>query len=232
MPRRLLSTVSPEFALAPYQSSRSGQRKVQFCMLTLRHERLLGVSDAEVIALYEAKDYCNESQVDELFKLYDVDCSGTLDRAELTQAMEGIGLVPTSERAKRLLDFFDDSQDGELQREEFASLMNHIWGGAVAVKFSDNLGELYGDETLAEHSLYMWLGRAVPSHYVLRALRNTWPGLVRHIAILRNTADNPTLSPELMEAFDETYEPSVSSAANPNTLSLTLALSPTLQPCP
>ena len=156
VPRRLLSTVSPEFALAPYQSSSSGQRKVQFCMLTLRHERLLGVSDAEVLALYEAKDYCNESQVDELFKLYDVDCSGTLDRAELTQAMEGIGLVPTEERARKLLDFFDDSQDGELQREEFASLMDHIWGGAVAVKFSSNLGELYGDETLAEHSLYMW----------------------------------------------------------------------------
>lgn len=44
---------------------------------------------------------------------------------------------------------------------------------------------------------------------MLRALRNTWPGVVSHIAILRNTEDNPTLSAERMAIFDETFEPSV-----------------------
>jgi hypothetical protein len=96
-----------------------------------------------------------------------------------------------------------------LQRKEFASLMEHIWGGPVAANFSASLRELYDDDSLAGHNVFVWLGRTVPAHYVLRALRNTWPGLVSHIAILRNTAENPSLSPELMEVFDETFEPSV-----------------------
>ena len=178
-------------------------------MLTLRHPTLLKESKAFALAMYESKTWQTEDQVDELFQLYDVDSSDTLDRAELTQAMEGIGLVPTEERAAKLLNFFDHSRDGVLQRDEFAAMLNHIWGGPVAVNFSDALGNLYRDEALKEHTVYMWLGRHVRSHWVLRALRNLWPGLVSRIAILRNTADNPTLSADLMAVHDETFEPSV-----------------------
>lgn len=158
---RLLSTTaraSPAFALAPYQSSRKGSRKAEFCMLTMDHPMVHADSQEIVLSAYLAKAYLLEDQVEELFQLYDVDGSGALDRSELTQAMEGIGLVPTEERAAKLLDFHDDSRDGTLQREEFAALIHHIWGGPIAVNFSDSLGALYADPELADHRVFMWLG--------------------------------------------------------------------------
>ena len=210
--RRLsIRACSPVFALAPYLSSSHGSRKTRFCMLALRHPALL---DEHIAITYEAKANATEDQVHEIFQHYDVGCYGSLDRAALTQAMEGIGLNPTEERAAKLLKFFDTSRDGALQRDEFCALMTHIWGPTFTPHLSDSLHMLYDDEVVAGRSAYVWLGRSVPSHYVLRALRNLWPGIVSHIAIMRNTIENPQMIPEHMTTFDETYEPSVAPELN------------------
>jgi hypothetical protein len=54
-----------------------------------------------------------------------------------------------------------------------------------------------------------WLGRTAPAHFLLRALRWTWPLPVDSVAIMRNIADNPGLDPALMQLHDNTFVPSV-----------------------
>ena len=54
-----------------------------------------------------------------------------------------------------------------------------------------------------------WVGRTVPAHFVLRALRQLWPRDVEDIAIFRNRSANPDLNPERMTLHDRTYVPSV-----------------------
>ena len=54
-----------------------------------------------------------------------------------------------------------------------------------------------------------WIGRQVPAHFLLRALRQLWPLDVEDIAILRNDSANPDLDSQRMTLHDRTYVPSV-----------------------
>ena len=65
---------------------------------------------------------------------------------QLAAAMEKIGLPPTDERVRRVMNQFDASGDRQLQRAEFAALLRETWGSAVTVDVRDDLHLLYHDE--------------------------------------------------------------------------------------
>jgi hypothetical protein len=113
--------VDAEFTLAPFYESgwqglaRGGisGKASQFCMMSLRHPLLappyclLGDSSAPDV-LYEAKlggtareAVSYKMVADEIFDRYDVDRSGGLTKAELVEAMEAIGIPPSSDRSPR-----------------------------------------------------------------------------------------------------------------------------------
>ena len=204
------TTSSVEFTISPYKETYElgYGRGTQFCMLSLLHP---SVADKEnAMALYKKKAASAAAQVDELFDRYDTDSSGALDGKQLREAMAGIGLPPTDERVRSVLVQDDANGDGQLQRSEFAKLLLETWGGPVDVDFSTALPTIYPSLEAGQRA-FIWVGRSVPTHYVLRALRNLWPHPVESVAIMRNTAANPTLDPALMEVFDETFVPSVPS---------------------
>jgi hypothetical protein len=106
--------------------------------------------------------------------------------------------------SRRLLDGVED--DALIQhRKILISIQVETWGFPLHVEFSSELGPmgLGGTQAIA------WIGRTVPAHFVLRALRQLWPLDVEDIAILRNDGANPDLDPQRMTLHDRTYVPSV-----------------------
>ena len=98
-----------------------------------------------------------------------------------------------------------------MTHDDFVALVKRTWGEPLTVKTTDLLPAMYPQRYDLEPGwrAYVFVGRAVPTHYLLRAFRNLWPDPVESIAILRNTQANPDLDPALMETFEETYVPSV-----------------------
>jgi len=98
-----------------------------------------------------------------------------------------------------------ESGSGNLALEGFEEFLVETWGFPLHVEFSSELGSmgLGGTQAIA------WVGRTVPAHFVLRALRQLWPLDVEDIAILRNDSANPDLDPQRMTLHDRTYTPSV-----------------------
>ena len=130
------------------------------------------------MALYKKKAASAAAQVDELFDRYDTDSSGALDGKQLREAMAGIGLPPTDERVRSVLVQDDANGDGQLQRSEFAKLLLETWGGPVDVDFSTALPTIYPSLEAGQRA-FIWVGRSVPTHYVLRALQDVdypYPG--------------------------------------------------------
>jgi hypothetical protein len=159
-----------------------------------------------------AKAEVAAAHVDELFKTFDTDSSGALNEDQVGAALAGIGLPPDNEQIRGVLLRHDVSGDGQLQREEFASLLRETWGGEVHLDIRRDLHQLYpaGEGQLEEASRTLaWVGRSNPTHFLLRALRHMWPEHVEHVAIMRNRAGNAMLDPDLMDVFDETFVPTV-----------------------
>ena len=129
---------------------------------------------------------------------------GALDRAALSKGLDGIGLPASPERLDRVFRQFE-SGSGNLALEGFEAFLVETWGFPLHVEFSSELGSmgLGGTQAIA------WVGRTVPAHFVLRALRQLWPRDVEDIAIFRNRSANPDLNPERMTLHDRTYVPSV-----------------------
>lgn len=192
--RRLLST-RIEYTLSPYTDSNDlgYGRGTQFCLLTVRHPALdaKGEDALALRELYDAKAQAAAEQVDELFAMYDADSSGALDESQLGEALSGIGLPPTNAQIQGVLRRLDESGDGQLQRDEFAALLRETWGGMVFVDVRSDMHNLYPPGTLEESRRGLsWLGRTVPAHFLLRALRHSWPEHVESVALMRNREDN------------------------------------------
>ena len=220
--RRLCTaSATAEFTLAPYRDvyALGYGRGTQFLMLTLRHPAFeAGKGDApacEVKALYAAKQVDRKAFVDELFDLYDTDKSGALSPMQLKEAMAGIGVPVDEEKVgflsaagvtvQGILRRLDENSDGQMQRKEFEALVQETWGGPLAINLiarGPGLSGLYDSAqkiALTGTRNLVWCGRTVPSHFVLRSLRNTWPFALKSVALLRNTKDNRDLDPTLME---------------------------------
>ena len=172
-------------------------------MLNLRHDALFGAA-ADPAALYALKYEARRARIKRLFEKLDSLELGALDRAALSKGLDGIGLPSSPERLDRVFKQFE-SGSGNLALEGFEEFLVETWGFPLHVEFSSELGSmgLGGKQAIA------WIGRTVPAHFVLRALRQLWPRDVEDIAIFRNRSANPDLNPERMTLHDRTYVPSV-----------------------
>ena len=217
-----IETVMPEymFTLAEYHESQGfGLGKgTQFCLLSLKHPLITADHEAND-AFYKAKQEIWPSRAEEIFKSYDKNASGTIDAKELTEALEGIGLPPTDDKVTEILCGPNYGGSDSLNLTQFSDLLQATWGQGTAVQYynTSTLGKTWeffresaGSDDEATWAA-AWVGRMPPAHFVLRALRWTWPGSpVKSIALMRNTRENPGLDPKLMEVHDDTYFPSVS----------------------
>ena len=177
-------------------------RGAQFCMLNLRHDALFAADNPA--ALYAAKYEARRARIKRLFEKLDSLELGALDRAALSKGLDDIGLPASPERLDRVFNQFE-SGSGNLALSGFEEFLVETWGFPLHVEFSSDLGTmgLGGTQAIA------WVGRTVPAHFVLRALRQLWPLDVEDIAILRNDGPNPDLDPQRMTLHDRTYTPSV-----------------------
>jgi hypothetical protein len=178
-------------------------RGAQFCMLNLRHDALFAAAK-DPATLYAEKYKARRARIKKLFKKLDSLELGALDRAALSKGLDGIGLPASPERLDRVFRRFE-SGSGNLPLAGFEEFLVETWGFPLHVEFSSDLGSMGLGSTQA----IVWVGRTVPAHFVLRALRQLWPLDVEDIAILRNDSANPDLDPQRMTLHDRTYIPSV-----------------------
>ena len=178
-------------------------RGSQFCMLNLRHDALFAAAK-DPATLYAEKYKARRARIKRLFEKLDSLELGALDRAALAKGLDAIGLPASPERLDRVFNQFE-SGSGNLALEGFEAFLVETWGFPLHVEFSSELGSMGLGGTQA----IVWVGRTVPAHFLLRALRQLWPLDVEDIAILRNDGPNPDLDPQRMTLHDRTYTPSV-----------------------
>jgi len=68
----------------------------------------------------------NEMTIEEAFRLYDRDNSGTIDVRELRYALEALGMHASRKQVKNILLCYDDNEDATLQMEEFKALVKDV----------------------------------------------------------------------------------------------------------
>jgi hypothetical protein len=125
------SPPSPEFTLSLYIDSSQQGRGDQFCLLTLSHPAFSATGGTSALRdVYTQKADDAASTVDELFDTED--SSVALDKAQLVEAFEGIGLPSTDGQIEGLITRLEASGDGQHQRTEYADLLREAWGGAPA----------------------------------------------------------------------------------------------------
>lgn len=111
-----------------------------------------------------------KQEIEDVFKIIDENCNGSIDKNELAKGLRCLGLNPTNSDIKNLLDEFDTNNDGVLNLEEFAALYHKYTQSNISVE--DELAEqfkkldvngdgtidveelkkvlMYGDEKLSE----------------------------------------------------------------------------------
>lgn len=178
-------------------------RGSQYCMLNLRHDALFAAA-SDPAALYAKKYEARRARIKRLFEKLDSLELGALDRAALSKGLDDIGLPASPERLDRVFRRFE-SGSGNLPLAGFEEFLVETWGFPLHVEFSSELGSMGLGGTQA----IVWVGRTVPAHFVLRALRQLWPLDVEDIAIFRNRSANLDLDPQRMTLHDRTYVPSV-----------------------
>mmetsp|Transcript_22551 Transcript_22551/g.57690 ORF Transcript_22551/g.57690 Transcript_22551/m.57690 type:complete len:162 (-) Transcript_22551:112-597(-) len=62
-------------------------------------------------------------EVKNVFQLFDMDGSGYIDRRELMDAMQALGLQPTKQEANRIIGVGDKSGEGFMDYPEFLAMM-------------------------------------------------------------------------------------------------------------
>lgn len=79
-----------------------------------------------------------EAEFRELFMMVDTDGGGTIDRMELKQLLDTIGVFPTVEEVNLIFLEVDESDDGEISFEEFVQFMSGgVIKGFSAARVSD-----------------------------------------------------------------------------------------------
>ena len=64
-------------------------------------------------------DDADHEEVFEIFKAYDRDGSGSIDRSELTRLLEALGMTPGEEELSIALDVVDANHSGKISWDEF-----------------------------------------------------------------------------------------------------------------
>ena len=79
------------------------------------------------------KDTDSEEEIREAFRVFDKDGNGFISAAELRHVMTNLGEKLTEEEVGQLIGEVDTNGDGQVDYEEFVTMMNSI-------KFFDELG--------------------------------------------------------------------------------------------
>lgn len=67
----------------------------------------------------ELEDELEQDEVFEIFKVYDTDGSGSIDRAEFSRLLEALGQTPSEEELAIALDVVDANHSGRISWAEF-----------------------------------------------------------------------------------------------------------------
>ncbi|MBL8918404.1 MAG: EF-hand domain-containing protein [Myxococcaceae bacterium] len=67
----------------------------------------------------ELEDEVEQDEVFEIFKVYDTDGSGSIDRAEFSRLLEALGQTPGEEELAIALDVVDANHSGRISWDEF-----------------------------------------------------------------------------------------------------------------
>jgi Ca2+-binding EF-hand superfamily protein len=71
-------------------------------------------------------DILDEKKIKEMFDLFDADGGGSIDVAELTQALVTLGISDTRDEIDRLVQQIDVDGSGEIEYEEFVEVMEKL----------------------------------------------------------------------------------------------------------
>lgn len=67
----------------------------------------------------ELEDEVEQDEVFEIFKVYDTDGSGSIDRAEFSRLLEALGQTPSEDELAIALDVVDANHSGRISWDEF-----------------------------------------------------------------------------------------------------------------
>ena len=73
-----------------------------------------------------ADDMLDDRKIKEMFDLFDADGGGSIDVAELTQALVTLGISDTKDEIDRLVAQIDADGSGEIEFEEFVEVMHKL----------------------------------------------------------------------------------------------------------
>jgi Ca2+-binding EF-hand superfamily protein len=79
----------------------------------------------------------DERKIKEMFDLFDADGGGSIDVAELTQALVALGISDTKDEIDRLVQQIDADGSGEIEFSEFVEVMRKL------EEQRDSAGEMY-----------------------------------------------------------------------------------------
>mmetsp|Transcript_43434 Transcript_43434/g.93042 ORF Transcript_43434/g.93042 Transcript_43434/m.93042 type:complete len:336 (+) Transcript_43434:141-1148(+) len=196
-----------EFTFSPYYdvNELGFNRAQEFCMMTLKHPKFESVeTEAERFELYEQKRADRVQRVKNIFEMADFDKTNSLSPDQLKFALDKIGMPATEDWVHGLYQRHNKGSDQHLLPEEFEKVVTEAWGRIPDPAFSRSLHK--ANPHLKGLLGYAFIGRASPSNWVLRVVRNLWPIALKRVIILRNLYPNKHFRPELMEPLIDTYE--------------------------
>ncbi|MCO5603670.1 hypothetical protein L7F22_057821 [Adiantum nelumboides] len=82
-------------------------------------------------------------EIREVFDLFDVDNSGTIDAEELQEAMRSLGFEARPEEIKQMIEEIDGNQNGSIEFEEFLQMMTGKIGESASTKEISKIFDQY-----------------------------------------------------------------------------------------
>jgi len=197
-----------EFTVSDYRdvTDLGFNRGQGFCMVTLQHPAFAdlvgGAAAGKREKIYTAKEEETTRRIDEVFLRYAGGEANVLEGENLKAVLEYIGQRGDDFTVASFLQRHARNGARHVTREDFDGVVKEVWGKSRSVNFHDGLVDIYrqdGRAPLEGNRALMWCGRDSPVHWMLRVIKHTWPYALNRVKIVRNTAPNPELDPELME---------------------------------
>eukprot|EP00979_Chaetoceros_neogracilis_P013879 scaffold4139_cov254-Chaetoceros_neogracile.AAC.3 len=111
-------------------------------MLTSKRGAAKSGKLASPVALTEEEKH----EIKEAFDLFDTDCSGSIDAKELKVAMRALGFEPKKEEIRKLMLDVDKSGDGQIDFDEFLTMMTVKMGQRDSKEEMKKAFQLFDDD--------------------------------------------------------------------------------------